>query len=75
MMRLRAKPVGVSPTSSAAADSYSYCSGESETFNCLSRAGWSDSFDGSERYERFQAAVESLESTVEALESVDVSWG
>ena len=30
--------------------------------------GWGDSFAGSERYERFQAAVESLES-------VDVSWG
>ena len=38
-------------------------------------AGWSGSFAGSERYERFQAAVESLESAAEALESVDVSWG
>ena len=37
--------------------------------------GWSDSFAGSDRYERFQAAVESLESAAEALESVDVSWG
>ena len=37
--------------------------------------GWGDSFAGSERYERFQAAVESLESAAEALESVDVSWG
>ena len=31
--------------------------------------GWGD------RYERFQASVESLESAAEALESVDVSWG
>ena len=30
--------------------------------------GWGDNFAGSDRYERFQAAVESLES-------VDVSWG
>ena len=37
--------------------------------------GWGDSFAGSDRYERFQAAVESLESAAEALESVDVSWG
>ena len=37
--------------------------------------GWADSFAGSDRYERFQAAVESLESAAEALESVDVSWG
>ena len=37
--------------------------------------GWSDNFACSERYERFQAAVESLESAAEALESVDVSWG
>ena len=37
--------------------------------------GWAGSFAGSERYERFQAAVESLESAAEALESVDVSWG
>ena len=37
--------------------------------------GWSGSFAGSERYERFQAAVESLESAAEALEAVDVSWG
>ena len=37
--------------------------------------GWGDSFAGSERYERFQVAVESLESVVEALEAVDVSWG
>ena len=37
--------------------------------------GWGDSFASSYRYERFQAAVESLESAAEALESVDVSWG
>ena len=37
--------------------------------------GWGDSFASSDRYERFQAAVESLESAAEALESVDVSWG
>ena len=37
--------------------------------------GWGDSFAGSKRYERFQAAVESLESAAEALEPVDVSWG
>ena len=37
--------------------------------------GWGDSFAGSDRYERFQASVESLESAAEALESVDVSWG
>ena len=37
--------------------------------------GWGDNFAGSDRYERFQAAVESLESAAEALESVDVSWG
>ena len=37
--------------------------------------GWGDSFAGSERYGRFQVAVESLESVVEALEAVDVSWG
>ena len=37
--------------------------------------GWGDSFAGSDRYERFQAAVKSLESAAEALESVDVSWG
>ena len=37
--------------------------------------GWGDSFAGSDRYERFTAAVESLESAAEALESVDVSWG
>ena len=36
--------------------------------------GWGGSFASSERYERFQAAVESLESAAEALESVDVSW-
>ena len=36
--------------------------------------GWGDSFAGSERYGRFQVAVESLESVVEALEAVDVSW-
>ena len=37
--------------------------------------GWGDNFAGSDRYERFQAAVESLESAAEVLESVDVSWG
>ena len=37
--------------------------------------GWGDSFASSDRYERFQAAVESLASAAEALESVDVSWG
>ena len=37
--------------------------------------GWGDNFASSYRYERFQAAVESLESAAEALESVDVSWG
>ena len=37
--------------------------------------GWGSSFTGSDRYTRFQAAVESLESAAEALESVDVSWG
>ena len=37
--------------------------------------GWGSSFAGSDRSERFQAAVESLESAAEALESVDVSWG
>ena len=37
--------------------------------------GWGDNFAGSDRYERFQAAVESLESAAEALESVDVYWG
>ena len=37
--------------------------------------GWDSSFAGSDRSERFQAAVESLESAAEALESVDVSWG
>ena len=36
--------------------------------------GWSSIFAGSERYERFQAAVESLESAAGALEAVDVSW-
>ena len=37
--------------------------------------GWGDTFAVTERYERFQAAVKSLESAAEALESVDVSWG
>ena len=37
--------------------------------------GWGVGFAGTERYERFQAAVESLESASEALEAVDVSWG
>ena len=37
--------------------------------------GWAGSFTSSDRSERFQAAVESLESAAEALESVDVSWG
>ncbi len=36
--------------------------------------GWVSSFAVTERYERFQAAVESLESAAEALEAVDVSW-
>ena len=36
--------------------------------------GWGGSFAGSDRSERFTAAVESLESAVEALEAVDVSW-
>ena len=36
---------------------------------------WGDNFSGSDRSERFTAAVESLESAAEALESVDVSWG
>ena len=37
--------------------------------------GWGDSFAGSERYTRFEAAVGELEGVAEALESVDVSWG
>ena len=35
---------------------------------------WGDAFAGSARYERFQAAVESLESAAEVLGEVDVSW-
>ena len=37
--------------------------------------GWSDSFAGSERYARFQAAVEELEGVAEILGGIDVSWG
>ena len=36
--------------------------------------GWGGSFAGSDRSERFTAAVESLEAAVESLEAVDVSW-
>ena len=36
--------------------------------------GWGGSFAGSDRSERFTAAVESLEAAAEALEAVDVSW-
>ena len=37
--------------------------------------GWSDSFAGSERYARFQAAVQELEGVAEILGGIDVSWG
>ena len=36
--------------------------------------GWGDTFAVTERYERFQEAVESLEAAAEALEAVNVSW-
>ena len=36
--------------------------------------GWADSFAESERYRRFEAAAEALETAAEALEAVDVSW-
>ena len=36
--------------------------------------GWADSFAESDRYQRFEAAAESLESIREELETVDVSW-
>ena len=36
--------------------------------------GWGDSFAGSERYERFQAAVDGLDGIIEGIESIDVSW-
>ena len=36
--------------------------------------GWGDGFAETARYHRFNAAVESLESTAELLEEVDVSW-
>ena len=36
--------------------------------------GWGDSFAGSDRSERFTAAVAGLEVAAEALGDVDVSW-
>ena len=36
--------------------------------------GWANSFAGSERYQRFEAALEALEAASDALEDVDVSW-
>ena len=36
--------------------------------------GWGDSFAGSNRYERFTAAVGELEGIADSLEAVNVSW-
>ena len=37
--------------------------------------GWGDSFAGSDRYARFQAAVGELEGVAEIMGGIDVSWG
>ena len=36
--------------------------------------GWGDSFAGSDRHERFTAAVADLEAIADSLDEIDVSW-